>query len=393
MARNWPRMYGPLLALHEWPAIGPHKWPAIGLLRLYRCPLASHGPLWAFHGFIDVRWHLMAIPPPSPHAGALATPPPLGLGLPTNPAILPPLPILEPPGTAVPIIPAAAPVVPSHLGLGTTPSPLAADVHTIAAPTTLDSVPVPAKLRARILELEFIEMYELLPEAWDIGPTHSCCPGSRRQSRRAPVQDILLWTECFSSLVAILGSAHPHHIADFMAYQRSIVRASRIFEGNAWVVYDRCYRRRAALSRDLNWSIQCTGLYNEAFTGRARTIPRCGHCLSENHSQADCPDMPQGQPAAQRQASVPLIDSQAAPVQRPRTFAPPSPASASYCRLFNQVLCRSKRCRFQHLCNICSLPHPAQVCPSRSRRDRSPPTHRPPAAAHRPSMQPPPPRA
>ena len=101
-------------------------------------------------------------------------------------------------------------------------------------------------------------MHELLPEAWDVEVPHGCCPGSRRQLRRAPVQDILLWTECFSSLVAILGSAYPQHIADFMAYQRCIVRASQIFEGNAWVVYDRCYRRRAALARDLNWSVKCT---------------------------------------------------------------------------------------------------------------------------------------
>ena len=274
------------------------------------------------------------------------------------------------------------------------PSLSGPETHSPAMPTTLDSVPIPTKLRARILELDFIEMNELLPEAWDIEASYSCCPSSRRQTRRAPIQDILLWTECYSSLVAILGSAHPHHIADFMAYQRSIVRASRIFEGNAWVVYDRCYRRRAALTKDLNWSVQCTSLYNEAFTGRARTIPRCGHCLSENHSQANCPDLPQGQPAPQRQAPMLHTDPQTSPAQRPRIPAPPAPTSASYCRLFNQVLCRSRRCRFQHLCNLCSLPHPEQVCPDRSKRDRSPPPphpQRPPT--RRPSIMPPPPRA
>ena len=28
--------------------------------------------------------------------------------------------------------------------------------------------------------------------------------------------------------------------------------------------------------------------------GRACSIPRCGHCLSENHAVGDCPDLPQG---------------------------------------------------------------------------------------------------
>ena len=242
-----------------------------------------------------------------------------------------------------------------------------------ASPATLDAVPIPAKLRSRILQLDYVEMHELLPEAWGAESNQSCCPGSRRHTRRAPVQDILLWTECFGSLVAILGSAYPQHVADFMAYQRSIVRASRIFEGNAWVVYDRCYRRRAALTKDLNWSKQHTDLYNEAFTGRARSIPRCGHCLSENHSVADCPDSPQGvtPPSAQppRQANPRTFSS-------PQQTRPAPPAasgtSAEYCRLFNQIRCRSRRCRYLHLCSGCSLPHPEQVCPDRGRRDRSP---------------------
>ena len=324
-------------------------------------------------------------PPPSP--GALADPPVLGLGLPTDPAILPLLPTLEHPGTAVPVITAPAPLVPtSHSAGAAVPPSVGTHGHLVTAPSPFDVVPVPAKVRARILGLEFIEMHELLPEAWDVEAPHGCCPGSRRQPRRAPVQDILLWTECISSLVAILGSAYPQHIADLMAYQRCIVRASRIFEGNAWVIYDRCYRRRAALARDLNWSVQCTALYNEAFTGRPRTIPRCGHCLSENHSQADCPDLPQGQPPLGRQAAVRRSEPQASATQQS-----PAPTLTGYCRLFNRVLCRSRRCKYQHLCNLCSLPHPEQVCPTRGRRDRSPPTHRQPA--RRPSIPPPPPRA
>ena len=66
---------------------------------------------------------------------------------------------------------------------------------------------------------------------------------------------------------------------------------------------------------DLNWSVQHTALYNEAFTGRARTIPRCTHYLSENHAVGDCPDRPQGLPHHSRQASTSL---------------PPEPACTSH---------------------------------------------------------------
>ena len=112
---------------------------------------------------------------------------------------------------------------------------------------------------------------ELLLETWDIEASYSCCPSSRRQTRWAPIQDILLWTECYSSLVAILGFAHPHHMVDFMAYQRSIVCASSIFEGNAWVVYDRCYRRRAALTKELK-------------TGRSNAPPTITRLLLAGHA-------------------------------------------------------------------------------------------------------------
>ena len=312
----------------------------------------------------------------------------MGLGLHTDPAALPPLPILEPASDPGPTAATAALLAP--LPITSLPVLAAAGSVDAVPPTTLDSVPIPTKLRGRILDLEFVEMHDLLPEAWEVETSHSCCPGSRRQTRRGPVQDILLWTECFSSLVAILGSAHPDHIADFMAYQRSIVRASRIFEGTAWVVYDRCYRRRAALTKDLNWSVQHTALYNEAFTGRARTIPRCTHCLSENHAVGDCPDRPQGLPHHSRQALTGLYEppATARPYEsrRIRPSGPPAPASSEYCRLFNQIRCRTQRCRYLHLCSNCSLPHPEQVCPTKGRRERSPP---PPHTHHESGRRPP----
>ena len=138
-----------------------------------------------------------------------------------------------------------------------------------------------------------------------------------------------------------------------------------------------------------NWSIQYTALYNEAFTGRARTIPRCSHCLSENHSVADCPDLPLGPLPTPQQTSVrPAKWLSSTPVQQASPTVPATPAvSSEYCRLFNQIRCRSRRCRYTHLCSTCSLPHPAQVCPSRGRRGRSPPTApQPREPTHRPPM-------
>ena len=132
----------------------------------------------------------------------------------------------------------------------------------------------------RILDLEFIEMSDLLPDSWPeeaqtlVVFDTQLTP--RRLGRRIIVQDLSQWIECFSRMAAL------------WAYQASIVRAARNFEGTAWVAYDRQYRRKALARRDLNWSQPNSRLYNEAFTGRAKAIPRCCHCLSDAHSSSAC---------------------------------------------------------------------------------------------------------
>ena len=103
----------------------------------------------------------------------------------------------------------------------------------------------------------------------------------RRVSRKAPVHDI---GECFSRMAAVLVSRYPNKAPKLFAYQATIVRASRNFEGNSWVAYDRQYRREALANRDLNWSQMNIRLSNEAFKDRAKSIPCCRHCLSDTHT-------------------------------------------------------------------------------------------------------------
>ena len=261
-------------------------------------------------------------------------------------------------------------------GTETTSAMLQPITTPIATPLTPHrSIAIPPKLLKRIWDLEFIEMSELLPESWEIEATQqTCCQATRRPSRRAPVTDILIWVECFSTFVAVISVKFPGSVPDMMAYQKSIVRASRNFEGTAWAVYDRCYRRRAAASKDLRWSVPDSALYNEAFTGRARAIPRCHHCLSENHMMSMCPDLPyelrnqwQRQPQPRWPSSF---------TAQP-TFAGARPQEP--CRLYNQGRCRVRRCKYLHYCTSCGAQdHPQISCPNqvaRGYRDRSlPPT-------------------
>ena len=150
---------------------------------------------------------------------------------------------------------------------------------------------IPPKVVKKILNLEYVEMAELLPEYWgaDEPESHCCNNQTSKALRRSPVTDILVWLDCYAFLVSVLCSAHPHKFPHFMAYQRTIIRTHRMFLGDRWVIYDACYRQAAANKKSLDWGIKDSDLYNETFTGRPKGISRCSICLSELHPTAECP--------------------------------------------------------------------------------------------------------
>ena len=136
---------------------------------------------------------------------------------------------------------------------------------------------VPPKLTRRIVAREFVDMWELLPETWQLETEGSCC--QTRRPRRSLVTDINIWTECYATMAAILASAFPEKAPHFFAYLRTITKASRTFESSAWASYDMAYRRQAANRGSLDWGVVDTALYNEAFAGRAKIMCRCRYCL------------------------------------------------------------------------------------------------------------------
>ena len=85
--------------------------------------------------------------------------------------------------------------------------------------------------------------------------------------------NFLVWMECFAILVAVLANQYPEKTSHFMAYLRTITRASHNFERAAWASYDMAYWRQAANQRSLDWGVVDQALYNEAFTGRTQDCP------------------------------------------------------------------------------------------------------------------------
>ncbi|KAL5470928.1 hypothetical protein EMCRGX_G028987 [Ephydatia muelleri] len=86
----------------------------------------------------------------------------------------------------------------------------------------------------------------------------------------------------------------------------------------AWVAYDTQYCRETLANRNLNWSRINSRLYNEAFTRRAKAIPRCKHCLGDTHLTANCSLKP----------NIGVAHPES-------TFGASTPSSSEICRNYN----------------------------------------------------------
>ena len=234
---------------------------------------------------------------------------------------------------------------------------------------------IPSKVVKKILDLEFVEMAEITLDE-DVPST----PG-RPATSRLPVTDISIWLEKFSIMAAIMCTRFPEKAPELLAYQASIIRAERNYEGKQWVAYDRQFRREALARKDLDWSVPDPRLYNEAFTGRARAIPRCSFCLQDDHGANACPHNP-NRPMYGWSAELPSWLAHQALAHH---STGPS-AQQEICRRFNEGRCRKAGCRYRHACSGCQEPHLLVDCPqkgpsraaARSRSPRGPRNRMPP---------------
>ena len=107
----------------------------------------------------------------------------------------------------------------------------------------------------------------------------------------------------------------------------------------------------AANRRSFDWAMTDTALYNEAFSGRARALPRCKYCLAKTHRLSDCHfGLLEEQPAATfPHMLTPPLNTQA-PADRSAAGV------VKLCGLFNQPSgnqCSFRWCRYAHICTKC----------------------------------------
>ena len=208
------------------------------------------------------------------------------------------------------------------------------------------TVALPSKTVKKILDLEFLEMAEVT-----LAPELEQIPGRPPAPGRLPITDISQWLERYSLMAATLASRFPEKAAELFTHQATIIRAERNYETGRWVSYDRQYQRKALARKDLNWSVTNPRLYNEAFTGHERAIPRCNFCLQDSHTGHQCHQNPDRSWYGWL-PSLPSLPPWPGSV-------PPLPSGdlpREICRRYNENKCRQgPRCRYSHMCKECRM--------------------------------------
>jgi hypothetical protein len=75
--------------------------------------------------------------------------------------------------------------------------------------------PLPQKLVKRIVELGFVEMADLLPEAWLLKESSM---EAQLRHQRGPITDITIWVQCFATFMGALATRYPTKVLELMAY-------------------------------------------------------------------------------------------------------------------------------------------------------------------------------
>ena len=227
-------------------------------------------------------------------------------------------------------------------------------------------LPIPDKLVKRILNLEFIELREMLPEAWlreeeEVVARNVLMLPKRKVSQ---IIDIGLWVQTFAGYISVLSTKYPLMVPEVLAYMAMMVKFSRNYEGAAWARYDMLYRKQMAKLRDLRWSRLNPTLFNLCFAGKAKQGTACRWCLSDNHPSAECEDNP-----ANSGWSLPGVGDTGPALSKPgnawKDKGKPNQGALKICYLYNRRHkneCTYDPCKYAHICMACKGNHPRSEC-------------------------------
>ena len=218
--------------------------------------------------------------------------------------------------------------------------------------------PIPAKLVARILRGDFVDMAELLRDNLEAvrrrAPYDGAAESLQPKKSRREVPDLLSWVQCFGTCVGVIASKYPARVQQLLAYQTLIVREARRCGGNGWQTYDSMFRQQVVGQKNADWSRLNSTLYAVTFLAQAGGGKNCPLCMESDHKEEDCA-LAQSTPSHAKRSS-----SEDGSSRREKLDGRKFPRGA--CFLWNQGECTHPYCRFRHVCVKCYGDHKVTQC-------------------------------
>ena len=131
--------------------------------------------------------------------------------------------------------------------------PVRADEESVSPPPKKRAVPVfvqglgippvPGRLVEKILDGQFVDMAELLPDNIELLRRERSSSDSKARLRQ--ISSITAWAQCFATFVAIRAQAAPATVLALLAYMRLLIREAARHPGLGWLSYDSFFRQQA----------------------------------------------------------------------------------------------------------------------------------------------------
>lgn len=226
------------------------------------------------------------------------------------------------------------------------------------------SVPLPAKLVAKVRSGVYVEMKELLGDNIALlseletfnGPHHVVGVAGANKPRLREISSLASWMYCFLTYLAL--RCPDNETRERLIYAQLIVRESLRHGGKNWLTYDKVFRQQAALDESLKWN----ELHPAILASTILSSPQSSVQTMPGRSGTFC-TLCQGVDHRADQCALSYLHRSDLRTNGGRSIG----MSGRICASWNRGSCRFPAgCSFRHVCRICCQPHPEIHCPSRA---------------------------
>lgn len=210
---------------------------------------------------------------------------------------------------------------------------------------------VPAKLVAKVLRGDFVDMLEFLPD--NLGQKWKRSrrsPGRREhEGDRGPMEipDLMSWVKCYAIYMALVLRQYPQQASPMLGHMHNIVEGAKSFGGKGWLKYDVAFRQYAAGlggPEKVDFGIIHQSIYASTFMAH-RGGQTCQICQGPDHTALECTWSGRG-PSQKRTPPQERRWKPQAAQQKGRKAGP--------CFAYNDGVCKyAANCHYEHVCSTC----------------------------------------